>query len=198
MDKMPAANIGLNETSDQILFFKDKIIRGTDLELIFHKDYPWILNEKPLPVVSYILTNCQNLSNIEFDNMDEFYDGIIVNIRQENNHSVFETTDSGEVKIKVVCDKVIKAEREYNREDFMGLIKEVLKQRDNEFDIMKELKQQEEDLKHFMKHELDIAQRKIEQADWLTEDKKHFLEGQQNILKKIIEAIERREKNNIA
>ena len=178
------------------LIYKDKLIRGNDVEITFHKDYVWIYNDKPLPVVKFILTNCINLTSIKFDSIDYYNDGVIVDIRQENNRSVFETTDMGDVKVKIVCDKVVKEEREYNSEDFIDLIKEILNQRDSEHDTTTMFSKRADDLKHFLNRELDITDRKIKQADWLTEEKKHFLEGQKSILQKVIETIAKREKED--
>lgn len=181
---------------EESLIYKDKLIRGNDVEITFHKDFVWIYNDSPLPVVKYILTNCVNLTDIKFDSIDYYNDGVIVDIRQENNCSVFEITDIGDIKVKIVCDRVVKEEREYNSENFIDLIKEVLKQRDSEHDTTTMFSKRADDLKHFLNRELDIADRKLKQADWLTEDKIHFLEGQISILQKIIETIAKREKED--
>jgi len=180
----------------ETLIYKDKIVLGNNVELTFHKDYVWNYNEKPLPVVTFSLTNCHDLKNIQFDFIDEFNDGVIVDIKQENNLSVFETTDMGDYKVKIICDKVVQEEREYNREDFIDLIKEILKQRDHEHEITIEFNKRADDLKRYLNHESDVVNRKIKQADWLTDDKKHFFKGQQDILKKIIETIDKREKED--
>jgi hypothetical protein len=174
------------------LIFKDKIIRDNDLELTFHKDVFWIYNEKPFPVVKYNLTNCRNLEEIKFDSIDYYNDGLIIETRQEGGLSVFETTDMGDVKIKITCDKIEKEEREYNSQDFIDLIKEILKQRDSEYDTVTMLTKRTDNLKQFLNHELNIVTRKITQADWLTEDKKHFLQGQQEIIKKTLETIDKK------
>jgi hypothetical protein len=50
------------------------------------------------------------------------------------------------------------------------------------------------DLKKTLTHELDTITRKINQANWLTEDKKNYLEGKQEALKNVIE---RFDKDNI-
>jgi hypothetical protein len=176
------------------LIFKDKNIRNNDLELIFHKDHYWIYNEEQLPVVKYTLSNCQNLASIDFHSIDCYNDGLIVDIRKENDHSVFETTDMGDIKVKIICDKIEKEEREYNTHDFVDLIKEILKQRDGEHDLSTKFTKQIEDLKQFLNHEHDIITKKIDQAGWVSEDKKHFLQGQQDILKKVIQKIEKKEK----
>ncbi len=70
-----------------------------------------------------------------------------------------------DVKIKIVCDKVVKEEREYNSEDFIDLIKEILKQRDSEHDTTTMFSKRADAMKHFLNRELDITDRKIKQAD---------------------------------
>ncbi len=181
---------------EQILFFKDKIIRGHDVEIIFHKDYVWIYDEKPMPVVSYTMTNCKDLTKVDFTDIDPHNDGVIVETRQENNQSVFETADMGNRKVTIVCEKVVRQEREYRKEDFIDLLKEFQKQRDDEYETVKMFKDRVEDLKKYLDRELDISERKRNQAGWLTEDRKQFIEGQQDILKKVIEAIKRRERED--
>ena len=172
------------------LIYKDKLSKGNDLELTFHKDVFWIYNENPFPVVKYTLTNCRDLEKVKFDSIDYYNDGLVIDTRTENGLSVFETTDMGNIKIKITCDKIEKEEREYNSQDFIDLIKEILKQRDNEYETVAMLTKRTDNLKQFLNHELDIVTRKINQADWLTEDKKHFLQGQQESIKKTLEKIE--------
>jgi len=174
------------------LIFKDKIIRNNDIELTFHKDVFWIYNENPSPVVKYILTNCKNIKSIEFDTIDYYNDGLIIDTRQENGQSVFETTDMGGVKVKIICDKIEKEEHDYSSQDFVDLIKEISKQRDSEYETSTMLTKRADNLKQFLNHELDIVTRKLTQADWLTEDKKHFLQGQQEIIKRILDTIDKK------
>ena len=181
---------------EQLLFFKDKIIRGNDLELIFHKEFVWIYDDKPMPIVRYTLTNCKDLTEVAFTNIDAYNDGVTVETRLENNQTVFETTDMGDVKVKVVCDKVDMHEQEYRKEDFIDLLKEFQRQRDEEYETVKMFNARVEELKKFLDRELDISERKSDQAGWLNEDKKHFLEGQQDILKKVIEVIKRSERED--
>ncbi|MFN7912442.1 MAG: hypothetical protein ACK5QC_11515 [Bacteroidota bacterium] len=174
------------------LIFKDKIIRNNDLELTFHKDAFWNYNEKPLPIVKYTLTNCKDLNSIKLDTIGYYNDGFTIETRQESNKTVFEMTDIDDVKIKIICDKSEKEEREYNKQDFVDLITEILKQRDNEYDAVALLTKRADDLKQFLNHELDVATRKITQANWLTEDKKHFLLGQQEIIRRVLETMDRK------
>jgi len=86
--------------STETLFFKDKIIRGKDVEIIFHREDVWIYNEALFPIVSFMLTGCQDLPLVNFDGIDEYNDGVTIDIRQEGNLSVFETTDMGGLRSK--------------------------------------------------------------------------------------------------
>lgn len=181
---------------EPLLFFKDKIIRGNDLEILFHKDFVWIYDETPMPVVVYTLSNCKNLTKVDFTNIDLYNDGITIEIRQQSNQYIFETSDMGNVKITIACDKIDKHEQEYRKEDYIDLLKEFQRQRDDEYETVKILNDRTEDLKKYLERELDISVRKRNQADWLNEDKKHFIEGQQDILKKVIEVINKREQED--
>src|SRR6187402_1264095 len=105
----------------ETLILKDKIIRNDDLELIFHKGYSWIYTQEPFPVLKYTLTNCKNLAVIDLDSIDYYKDGLIVDTKREDNQFVFETTDMGNVKVKIICEKIEKEEREYNTLDFVDL-----------------------------------------------------------------------------
>ena len=173
------------------LIFKDKIIQGNDLELIFHKDVIWIYNETPYPIVKYSLRNCRNLETADFDSIDFYNDGVIIDTREEGNLSVFETTDMCDIKFKIFCDKIEKEEQKYNSQDLVDLIKEIIKRNESEYETVTMLNKRTEILKHFLNHELNIVTIKITQANWLTEDKKHFLMGQQEIIKKVLDIIDR-------
>jgi hypothetical protein len=171
------------------LIFKDKIIHANDVELIFHKDVFWIYNEEPLPVIKYTLRNCKNLDEIDFTTIDYYNDGLTVEVRQQDNYFVFETTDMGNVKMTVLCDKIEKVEREYSKSDYVYLIKEFIRQRDEAYENVTILNKQIDSLKQFLSHELDIINRKINQAIWLTDDKKNFLEGRQEVIRIVIEKL---------
>ena len=181
---------------EQLLFFKDKIINGNDLEIIFHKDFVWIQSDNPMPVVIYTLTNCKDLDKVDFTHIDLHNDGIIIETLQQDNQFVFETSDMGNVKITIACDNIVQQEQDYRKEDFIDLLKEFQRQRDEEYETVKMFNNRVEDLKKFLDRELNISERKRNQADWLNQDKKHFLEGQQDILKKIIEVIKKREQDD--
>jgi len=175
------------------LIFKEKIIRDKDLELIFHKDVFWIYNDDPLPVIKYTLKNCKNLNEIDFTSIDYYNDGLVIEVKEEDNHFVFETTDMGDRKTTAVCEKIEREEFEYSSSDYVYLIKEFTKQRDEAYDNATIFNKRIDELKQFLNHELDIISRKINQAIWLTDDKKNFLEGRQDVLKTVIEKIDKKE-----
>ncbi len=171
------------------LIFKDKIIRNNDIELIFHKDAIWMYNDNPFPVVKYTLTNCKDVKSLKLEPIDYYKDGLIIETSQENDKCVFETTDMDGVKVKIICDKIEKEENEYSRQDLVDLIKEISKQRDNEYETSAFYIKQADNLKQFLNQELDIITRKITQAAWLKKDKKLFLHGQQEIINRILDLI---------
>ncbi|MGB3007474.1 MAG: hypothetical protein WBC06_13245 [Chitinophagaceae bacterium] len=175
-------------TSDTLIF-KDKIIRDKDVELIFHKDAFWIYNDDPHPVIKFTLKNCKNLDKIDFSSIDYYNDGLTIEIKQIDNHFVFETTDIGNIKMTAYCDKIEKEELEYSNNDYIYLIKEFTKQRDEAYNSLTTLNERIDSLRLFLYHEDDVINRKINQASWLTDDKKHFLDGRQEIIKIIIDKL---------
>jgi hypothetical protein len=180
--------------TEQLLIFKDKLIRGNNLELTFHKDHVWIYNADLLPVVKFTLINCKDIEAIKFDAIDSYNDGVIVDVRQEGDYTILETNDEGDVRVKMICDQVVKEEREYNREEFIFFINEILTQRDDKYSTVSMLRQRTAELKKNLNRELDIINRKINLAVWLTNEKRKFLEGQKYILQKIIDTIDKSEK----
>jgi hypothetical protein len=177
-----------------LLIYNDKIIRDKDLEITFHKDYVWIFNDESLPVVKFLLTNCRNLQSVDFDSIDYHNDGVTIEIYKEENRHVFETTDMGNRKVSIICDQIKREELEYCKKDFVKIIKEIQSQRDEMDERVTGLKKQIDNLKHLLNHELEIVDRKIGEATWLTNEKKNLLEGELQAFKKIIEAIERGER----
>lgn len=171
------------------LIFKDKLIRDKDVELIFHKDVFWIYNDEPKPVVKFTLKNCRNIDEIDFSSIDYYNDGLTIEIKELDNHFIFETTDMGNIKMTALCDKIEKEELEYSSNDYIYLIKEFTNQRDEAHNSLTTLNERIDSLKHFLHHENDIIDRKIQQASWLTDDKKHFLEGRQDIIKTILDRL---------
>jgi hypothetical protein len=171
------------------LFFKDKIIRGNDVEIIFHKDYTHIYNIETFPVVRYTLINCKDLASKNFDEIDYHNDGLFIESREENNCCVFEATDLGGDVFTIICDKIIKKELEYSKQDYVDLIKEIIKQRDDECEVVNNYYHQLGKLKSFLEKEIDINERKQNQADWLQNEKKKFLEGELSGFRKVLELL---------
>jgi hypothetical protein len=171
------------------LFFKDKIIQRNDVEITFHKDYTHIYNFETFPVVKYTLINCEDLASRNFDDIDYHNDGLFVETREENNRYVFEATDMGGDVFKIICDKIIKEELEYRKQDYVDLLKEIIKQRDDEYEVVNKYYHQLENLKSFLEKEIDINERKLNQADWLTNEKKKSLEGELSGFRKVFELL---------
>src|SRR4051812_40147310 len=100
-----------------------------------------------MPVVIYSLTNCKDLAKVDFKYIDVHNDGMIVETRQQNNQCLFETSDMSNVKVTIACDKIVKREQDYRKEDFIDLLKEFQRQRDVEYESVKMLSDRVEDLK---------------------------------------------------
>ncbi|TDH26897.1 hypothetical protein EXU57_08815 [Segetibacter sp. 3557_3] len=171
------------------LFFKNKTIQGSDVEITFHKDFTHIYNIETFPVVKYTLINCEELASINFDDIEYQNDGLFVENREEHNRSVFEATGiAGEV-FKIICDEIIREDLEYRKQDYVDLLNEMIKQRDDEHEVVDKYYQQLENLKFFLEKEIDVSERKLNQADWLTNDKRHFVEGELTGLRKVFEVL---------
>src|SRR5687768_4039992 len=113
----------------ETLFFKDKAIQGNDVEIVFQKDYTHFYNIEAFPVVKYTLLHCEDLASKNFEDIDCHNDGVYIETKDESNRSIFEATDMGGRVFQIVCEKIIKEELEYRKEDYIDLIKELIKQR---------------------------------------------------------------------
>lgn len=171
--------------TDQPLFFKRKNIEKNDAELTFYKECPWLYNREPLPVVKYRLLGCRDIQLVEWDSMDVFNDGVLVETIENGEHFIFQTTDLGGYQVQIACAQIIREDGDYSREDLMDLIEEVLKQREADEKVTASIREKTEELRRFLVHELDIVDRKMTQAEWLSQDKKQFLYGQRDILQKV-------------
>jgi len=179
------------------LSYKEHSVHNNDLEIIFHKDVPYIFNETTFfPVLKFTLTNCSNLSDIQFDNIDYYNDGITVDIAKENEQSIFCMTDMGGVETKIFCDMVKKEKLEYRQSDLIDLIKATKKESDENDKRANMFNDKIGSLTTNLKHDLDIIQRKLEQADWLTTEKKQFLEGQKTSIQEVLEFIDKKQKED--
>jgi hypothetical protein len=180
-----AAIIMENET----LLFKDKIIHGNNVEIIFHKDYTYNYNTEAFPVVKYTLLNCQDLASKNFEDIDYHNDGLFVETREESNHHIFEATDMGGEVFQIICEKIVKEDLEYRKQDYIDLLKEIIKQRDEEYEVTNKYYHQLENLKLFLEKEIDINERKLGQANWLTSDKRKLIEGELSGFRKVLELL---------
>lgn len=179
------------------LFYKEHIICDNNVDIIFHQDYSYIFNETaPFPVVKFSLINCRNLSQVTFQDLDYYNDGVNVDIGMENERTFFQTTDIGDVEIKIFCDKVIRQDIEYRQHDLIGIIKSIKKESDDSNERMTMFSNRIEYLKKFLNHDFDVIKRKLEQANWLAVDKKQFFEGQKSIIDKVLYLIGKKEKED--
>lgn len=179
------------------LFYKEHSVRNNDVEIIFHKDYTYIFNETtPFPVVKFTLINCRNLLDIQFESIDYYNDGINLDITKEIEQTIFCTTDMGGIEIKISCDKVIREDFQYRQSDLIDFIKATKKESDDNDERANMLNNRIVSLTDTLEHDLDIIQRKLEQANWLTTNKKQFLEGQKNIIRQVLEFIDKKQKED--
>lgn len=50
------------------LFYIEHFFRGNEVEIIFHKDFTYKLNEAPgFPVIKFTLVNCSNTGEIKIE-----------------------------------------------------------------------------------------------------------------------------------
>jgi hypothetical protein len=171
------------------LFFKESIVDGNDLDLFFHKDYPYNYNPEEFPVVKYSLINCRDINNYKLATYADDNDGVFIDVKVENEKNKFILTDVSGTTITIVCDKVLNQHIKYREEDFVHLIKEILKQRDEATDSNTKSLDILFEVKYFIEEEVISVGKKISEAQWLPEEKKQFLEGQKNILHKILDII---------
>jgi hypothetical protein len=177
----------------ETLFFKDKQIQGCDVEIVFHKDFTYFFNIETFPIVKYTLLNCEDLASKNFEDIDSYNDGVLVTVKEESNKTAFEATDMGGRVFQIVCQKVIKEEIEYRKQDYVDLLRELIKQRDNEYELSNKYNHRLESIKTFLEKEIDINERKLSQADWLTSDKKKFFEGELSGFRKVLELMTNKE-----
>ena len=177
----------------ETLFYKEHFASGSNVEIIFHKDYTYLFNETDsFPVVKFSLINCEDLSDIEFENIDYYNDGITADIKK----TIFHVTDMGGIETQISCDEVVREDIEYRQSDLIDIIKLTKKESTENDERAVMFNNRIEGLTNTLKHDLDIIQRKLEQANWLTTDKKQFLEGQQNIILQVLQFIDKKQKED--
>ena len=174
------------------LFYKEHNIDGNDITVIFHKDVKYILNELTRnPVVRFTLTNCHDVADIKFDNIDYYNDGVIVDIYKEGELTFFRASDMSSIETKILCDKVIREDLEYRQIDLIDIIKSIKKESDNNNDTVVTLHDRINALANSLKHDLNIIDRKLAEANWLNNDKKEFLEGQKYVIQNVLQFIDK-------
>jgi len=184
--------------SSELLFYKDHFIEDDHLNIVFHKDYTYLYNDTtPSPVVQFTLRNCSHLSDIPFDNIDHYNDGVIAEIDTENGKTVFRTTDMGGVEVRIVCDEVIRQDGAYRQRDLIDIIKSTKQESDDNDHRATVYGNRIDDLKKLLNHDLVVINTKLEQANWLKIERRQFLEGQKFVIEKILDLIAAREKENL-
>ena len=124
-----------------------------------------------------------------FEDIDYHNDGLFVETYEKSSHHIFETTDMGGEVFQIMCEKIVKEDLEYRKQDYIDLLKEIIKQRDEEYDVTNKYYHQFENLKLFLEKEIDITERKLSQANWLTSDKRKFIEGELSGFRKVFELL---------
>jgi hypothetical protein len=171
----------------ETLFFKSKQIQGSNVEMLFHKDFTYFYNPLALPVVKFTLLNCEDPGSINFENLDSYNDGVVVETREMNGRYIFEAMDIGGRVFQILCQKIIREELEYRKEDYADLINELLKERDDAHAGSNINYQRNQSIILFLEKKIATTNKKIEQAVWLTRGKKKFLEGELAAYKKVLE-----------
>jgi len=172
------------------LFYKEHSIDGNDIAIIFHKEPSYIFNESTLnPIVKFTLTNCRHLTDITFDNIDYYNDGLNIDVANENGLTAFRLIDTNGSGTKIFCDKAVREDLKYRQTDLVDFIKSAKKEIDEDYEKIVMLNNKIDCLTNSLKHDLDIIDRKLAQANWLTNDKKQFLEGQKNIIQNVLQLL---------
>jgi len=171
------------------LFFRGSELKGSDIELIFHKDFPYLYNHEEFPVIKFTLTNCENAQSFDFAWLLDDNDGSAVEVNNLNNKSIFEVTDSAGESLEIKCEKILKEEIKYREADLYYLISELLKQQETENGTITKLLKNLSQAQGYFEKELEIVDRKLKEVNWLSSEKQEFLKGQKSILEKTIELL---------
>ena len=172
------------------LFFKESNLSGKDIELLFHKDFTYFYNPEEFPLVKFTLTNCQNAQGYDFTWLANDNDSVFIEARKENDETTFEITDISDESLAIKCEKVIKEEMKYREEDLVYLINELLKQQEDQSKIVNNVLKSFSELNKYIEKELQVIDRKMKEANWLSLEKQQFLQGQKSMLEKTLEIIE--------
>ncbi len=174
----------------ETLFFKDSELKGNNIELFFHKDYPYLYNTEEFPVVKFTLTNCQNAQSFDFGWLRDDQDGATIEIVKENSNSIFTITDSSDEFIKITCESVLKEEVKYRKNDLYYLISELVQKQESDNEIIVKVLKTIGELRNHFEKELETIDRKLKEANWLSIETQEFLKGQKSIIEKSMETLE--------
>lgn len=173
------------------LFYKDHRILGKDIEIFFHKNIPCLsLNEEEeYPVTKFTLTNYRNLKDLNFDELDNHFDGITIEVYKDSELTRFCMSEIDGTEFNIICDKVLHEDLDYRKSDLIDIIKSVKKESEENHRQIRQLLAKLDRLTTSLEHDLEILNRKIAEAGWLTTEKKKFLEGQRLIVQKELQYI---------
>jgi hypothetical protein len=171
------------------LFYRESDLKGNNIELFFHKDFPYLYNPEEFPVIKFTLMNCQNAQSFDFAWLIDDNEGITIELSKENNDSVFEIIDASGEELKIKCESVKKEEMRYREADLYYLINELSKQNETDSQMITKLLKNLSDFRNYINRELEIIDRKINEANWLSIEKQQFLKGQKVMLEKSLEII---------
>ena len=141
------------------------------------------------PVVRYVLLGCKNIEALNWGLLDLDIDGVIISSFNAGDHYVFQTTDMGGSQFEVTCERIIQEEKAYEVDDLTDLIKETIRQLDDETGRTNKLHDKIQGISLYLEKGLESNSRKLNQAKWLTGKKKQFLHGQNTIIEFILNDI---------
>jgi len=177
--------------TSEILLYKDKFISGNNVEIIFHKEYQWTFNDTELPIVKYQLTNCKDLAQLNFADIDYYNDGVVIEVTKTDNLDLFETEDMTGTKFRIVCEKAERIEAEYRKEDYCDIINSLKEENESLLKLTSKLNTRIDKAVNFINHELEASKRKLKDASWLPNDRKIYLTQKIEALKSLTTILEK-------
>lgn len=175
--------------SQNEIFFKKKQITNNDVELIFHRNYTWIYDTGPSPVVRYILLGCKNLEELDWKFLDISGDGITISTIRQGSHYILQMTDVAGDQFKVKCKRIIHEDKTYDNDDLTDLLKEANRKLDDDAVLISKLRDKIERICHYLEKELNGNVQRLKQADWLVNEKKQFLQRQNTLIQNVLSQI---------
>lgn len=173
------------------LYFTDSNLSGDDIELIFHKEYPYLYNEEEFPVVKFTLKNCQDAQSFDFDWLRDDNDGTTIEIVKGIGETIFKVTNCSDEWLKIKCQTVEKEEIKYRQVDLYYLINELLRNQERDNEMLVKQAQNSTELQTYFEKQLDSISRKLEEANWLSTEKQEFLKGQKFILENALAMLQK-------